>query len=240
MTGSIALVGSGEYLPEMANLERLLIEDGLKSGREAQFIQIPTAAGRESLERLRYWEELGRSQAEALGVKQVFLPIFDREAAMNQDYAEMISQGALIYISGGDPHHLANSLLDTPVGEAIESSWKSGASLAGCSAGAMVMSSQIPHFRLSRSEPTRGLSLLPRVRVIPHFDKFFRWIPESAAQRMMHVPEDAILLGIDELTALLKRQSSKSWEVHGKAEVHLLKGVEVGRFGHGEEVHLPF
>lgn len=239
MPGSLALVGSGEYLPAMADLERSLIEDGLKTGREAHFVQIPTAAGQESLERLRYWEELGRSQAEALGVKQVFLPIFDRDAAMNQKYADLVSDGALIYMSGGDPHYLANSLVGTPVGDAIESSWKSGASLAGCSAGAMVMSSSIPHFRLSRSEPTTGLSLVPRVRVIPHFDKFFRWIPESAAQRMMHVPDDAVLLGIDELTALVKRKDSDLWEVHGKAEVHLLKGVPEGRFGHAEKISLP-
>ena len=223
----------------MAALEHSLIEDGVKSGREANFIQIPTAAGQESLERLRYWEELGRSQAEALGVRQVFLPIFDRESAMNQEYADLISEGALIYISGGDPHYLASSLVGTPVGRAIESSWKNGASLAGCSAGAMAMSSEIPHFRLSRSEPTPGLSIVPRVRVIPHFDKFFRWIPESAAQRMMRVPDDAVLLGIDELTALIKRSDSDLWEVHGEAEVHLLKGVPEGRFGHAERISLP-
>ena len=224
----------------MAALEHSLIEDGVKSGREANFIQIPTAAGQESLERLRYWEELGRSQAEALGVRQVFLPIFDRESAMNQEYADLISEGALIYISGGDPHYLASSLVGTPVGRAIESGWKTGASLAGCSAGAMAMSSEIPHFRLSRSEPTPGLSIVPRVRVIPHFDKFFRWIPESAAQRMMRVPDDAVLLGIDELTALIKRSDSDLWEVHGEAEVHLLKGVPEGRFGHAERISLPF
>ncbi|MGA0866522.1 MAG: Type 1 glutamine amidotransferase-like domain-containing protein [Candidatus Nanopelagicaceae bacterium] len=239
MSGSLALVGSGEYLPAMADLERSLIEDGLKSGREAHFIQIPTAAGQESLERLKYWEELGRSQAEAIGVKQVFLPIFDRDAAMNQEYADLISQSALIYMSGGDPHYLAKSLVGTPVGRAIESSWQSGASLAGCSAGAMVMSSSIPQFRLSRSEPTRGLSLIPRVRVIPHFDKFFRWIPESAAQRMMQVPDEAVLLGIDELTALVRRQGEDLWQVHGKAEVHLLKGVPEGRFSHAERISLP-
>ena len=234
MIGSLALVGSGEYLPAMAELERTLIEDGLRRGKEPLFIQIPTAAGQESLERLKYWEELGKSQAEALGIKQVFLPIFDRKAAENFDYADLVSRGALVYISGGDPHYLANSLLGTAVGDAIRESWQSGSSLAGCSAGAMVMSAHVPHFRFSRNEPTPGLSLIPRVRVIPHFDKYFRCIPESSAERLTQLPEGSVLIGIDELTALVKRSEEENWQVHGKAKVHLLKGLPPAQYSHGE------
>jgi peptidase E len=60
--------------------------------------------------------------------------------------------------------------------------WQSGASLAGCSAGAMVLSAQIPNFRMLKRSPSKGLNLLPEIRVIPHFNKFFKWIPESAAR----------------------------------------------------------
>jgi cyanophycinase len=45
MIGSVALVGSGEYLPAMAELEKSLIEDGLKNQKAPKFVQIPTAAG---------------------------------------------------------------------------------------------------------------------------------------------------------------------------------------------------
>ena len=41
--GSIALVGSGEFLPEMSDLESLLIQDGVRNGKVPRFIQIPTA-----------------------------------------------------------------------------------------------------------------------------------------------------------------------------------------------------
>ena len=240
MQGSIALVGSGEYLPTLAELEASLIEDGVAKGREPLFVQIPTAAGQESRERLQYWEQLGRSQADLLGVQQAFLPIFNREDALKEVHLDLLNRGALIYLSGGDPHYLAESLVGTPVGDAISANWSAGASLAGCSAGAMVMSAEIPHFRFSRSEPPQGLSIIPRVRVIPHFDKFFRWIPESAAQRMMQVPEEAVLIGIDELTALVKRNGSNTWQVHGEGAVHLLKGVPHGRFQQNEMVNLPF
>jgi cyanophycinase len=51
--GSIALVGSGEFLPEMSDLESLLIQDGVRNGKVPRFIQIPTAAGKESPERIK-------------------------------------------------------------------------------------------------------------------------------------------------------------------------------------------
>ena len=85
MNGSLALVGSGEYLPAMYSLEKSLIEDGQRNQKAPTFVQIPTAAGRESRDRILYWQELGRVQAHLIGVEQFFLPIFDRDAAHNPD-----------------------------------------------------------------------------------------------------------------------------------------------------------
>ena len=67
MNGSLALVGSGEYLPQMAEFEKSLIDDGVKNGKKPIYIQIPTAAGRESESRLNHWRDLGREQAENRG-----------------------------------------------------------------------------------------------------------------------------------------------------------------------------
>ena len=236
--GSIALVGSGEYLPVMADFELSLIKDGQSNEKQPVYVQIPTAAGRESRDRLQYWQELGRKQADLLGVEQVFLPIFDREAAMNPDYANQVSESALIYMSGGDPHYLANTLRGTPVLEAIIKNWKSGGSLAGCSAGAMVMSSKIPHFRISSNSPTDGFNLLPNLRVIPHFNKFFKWIPDSAAKVLLDTPGDSILLGIDEKTALVRRSGEQAWHAYGEAKVHILKGLPAQQLSHNDSISL--
>jgi cyanophycinase-like exopeptidase len=151
-------------------------------------------------------------------------------------YVNQISNGALIYMSGGDPHYLAKTLIDTPIWQGIVKNWQSGASLAGCSAGAMVLSSQIPNFRLSRAEPTAGLDLIQNIRVIPHFNKFFKWIPESAAKLLMHVPDDSILIGIDELTAIVKRGGSDFWQVYGQAKLHTLKGLPEQQLGDGQVI----
>jgi len=236
MHGSLALVGSGEYLPAMAEFEKSLLDDGIKSGKENIYIQIPTAAAQESSSRLEYWKDLGQKQAQVIGAKPLFLPIYTREDAQNMSFVNQISNGALIYMSGGDPHYLAKTLIDTPIWQAIVKNWQSGGSLAGCSAGAMVLSSQIPNFRLSRAEPTAGLNLIQNVRVIPHFNKFFKWIPESAAKLLMHVPDNSVLIGIDELTAIVKRGGSDFWQVYGQAKLHMLKGSPEAQFSHGQEI----
>ena len=238
MRGSIALVGSGEFLPIMADFEKSLIVNGISNGKKPIYVQIPTAAGQESPDRLKYWEELGKRQAELLQIEQRFLPIFNRADAEKEEFAEQIKDAALIYMSGGDPHHLANSLIDTRVWNAIYTNWLTGASLAGCSAGAMAMCTQIPNFRFTKREPTRGLNILPNLGVIPHFDKFFRWIPDSAAKVLMHAPESSILLGIDELTALVRRSNETHWIVQGEAKVHILQGAPKQELLHGDQVEL--
>jgi cyanophycinase-like exopeptidase len=236
MNGSLALVGSGEYLPAMASFEKSLLNDGVKNGKRPIYIQIPTAAGKETPDRLEYWKQLGKAQADRLDVDSIFLPIFTREDANNPEYVTLIKDSALMYMSGGDPHYLAETLMDTPLWEAIQENWSTGASLAGCSAGAMVLSSHIPNFRLLKKSPTSGLNLLPEIRVIPHFNKFFKWIPESAAKVLLHVPDDSILIGVDELTAIVRRAGDDHWLVVGDAKVHVLKGMPDQQLTDGQQI----
>lgn len=238
MRGSLALVGSGEYLPAMAEFEKSLIEDGEANGHRPRFIQIPTAAGQESIERIEFWKELGATQAERLEAEQVFLPIYSREDAFNPEFVEKIAGSALVYMSGGDPHHLSQTLIDTPVWQAILKNWDAGGSLAGCSAGAMVMSSHIPNFRFTKRPPTQGLEIIDGIRVIPHFNKFFKWIPDSAAKVLLHAPDGTILLGIDELTALVQRTGTTSWKVQGEQLVHIVSGLPQAQFKDGDELTL--
>ena len=237
MNGSLALVGSGEYLPQMKEFEQSLINDGLANSKKPIYIQIPTAAGQESDNRINYWQSLGASAATALGVEQSFLPIFTRDDANNPELLKGVNDAALIYLSGGDPHFLADTVRDTLLWELILKNWQSGGSLAGCSAGAMAFSSAIPHFRLSRAQPTPGFNLTKQIRVIPHFDKFFKWIPDSAAKHLLDLPGDSTLIGIDEDTAVVKR-ANQDWQVWGKGKLHLLKGQTPGQFGAGEFVKL--
>ena len=70
MNGSLALVGSGEYLPAMAAFEKSLLDDGVANGKAATYVQIPTAAGRESQDSLNYWKNLVTNKQNALACNQ--------------------------------------------------------------------------------------------------------------------------------------------------------------------------
>ena len=139
-------------------------------------------------------------------------------------------------MSGGDPHYLAQTLTGTPVWNALLKNWQSGGSLAGCSAGAMVLSSEIPNFRFLKYGPTPGLNVIGNIRVIPHFNKFFKWIPDAAAKVLMHAPEGSILLGVDEMTALVQRSGKDFWEVNGQAKVHVLQGAPAEQLFAGQSI----
>ena len=102
----------------------------------------------------------------------------------------------------------------------------------------MALSTHIPNFRFSKKSPTPGFNFLPKVRVIPHFDRFFRWIPESAAKVLMSAPDDTILIGIDELTALVKRSEDDFFTVEGEASVHILSGANPERLKPGDKFTL--
>lgn len=234
MVGSLALVGSGEYLPEMLEIEKLLFEDGVKQGKRPLFVQIPTAAGLESKERLRFWEDLGRRQAERLGAESVFLPVLNRDDAENSFFADQLDGAALIYLSGGNPSHLAHSLRGTIVGNKLFENWQSGTSVAGCSAGAMALCAKVVGLRLM-SEGAEGLGFVSNVQVLPHFDRYFRWVPESAITKLVKDTQDATLVGIDELTALLRRGDDE-WQVFGKSYVHILNTHTRTQHSHKEYI----
>jgi len=242
--GALALVGSGEYLPVMQDLEGALLRKGIERGKKNRYVQLPLAAGRESETRLEYWRTLGKEQTDRIGAEQIFLPVFSREDAMKKEFAEMVEDAGLIYLSGGDPHYLAASLINTPVWEAMERNWRSGTSLAGCSAGAMAMAGDIPNFRKMKEEGSPGLNILPRVRTIPHYNKFFGWIPDAAASVMLRAPGGVWVIGVDEGTAAVSGLDPETsyvdstFAVHGIAGVHVLKGGPTHKYVQGETLTL--
>jgi len=231
--GRIALVGSGEYLPVMADFEREL----LSKGPSNRYVQLATAAGRESETRLSYWESIGREQAERVGAEHIFIPVFNRDDAMRDDFAAQIAGAGLIYLSGGDPHYLATTLAGTPVLDAIERNWMTGSSLAGCSAGAMALGPDIPNFRKMKELGSEGFGFVPTIRTIPHYNKFFGWIPDQAVPLFLKAPPHITVVGIDEEAAIWS-DDLETWTVVGKRSAHILTGETKGEFKAGETFQL--
>jgi cyanophycinase-like exopeptidase len=222
--GPIALVGSGEYLPVMLEVERYLI-----SGRPPRYVQIPTAAAPEGPAVLAKWTRLGAEQAERLGVQAVPLVIHDRAEADDPQNAEQVRGAGLVYMSGGNPAYLAAALRGSAVWSEVLTAWRGGAALAGCSAGAMAMTGWVPHVRALHRPAEPGLGLLPHLRVIPHFDKMLGWAPDLLTRVLLHAPQGVTVLGIDEDTALVG--GPQEWTVMGRQSVWTL--------GHGRRVEHP-
>lgn len=205
MPGRIALVGSGEYLPVMHEVESWLLE-----ARPPRYVQLATAAAPEGQRTLDYWRGLGAKAAERLGVEQVFVDVRDADSANDESLADLVKGAGAIYLSGGNPSYLAQTLRGSLVLQTILDEWRSGASLAGCSAGAMALGGYIPNLRHPRAGGTDGFGVLPSLRVLPHFDRYSSWIPDFAAHLL--VSEGHHTVGIDEETALVAEPSeSADW-----------------------------
>jgi len=213
--GALALVGSGEYLPEAQLLEKELLRLGISRGKSNTYVQIPTAAGKEGDDRLDFWRQRGADQGARIGCEVKYLPVLSREDAHNAQWIEEIKSAGLIYFSGGDPVHLAEVFSDTPMWEAIVSAWREGASLAGCSAGAMAFCGKIIGIRRSHISP--GLNLLPEIEVIPHYDKFLGWLPDRVTAAIMRKDAGTALVGIDENTALVL---TDNWRKYGSGNTN--------------------
>ena len=100
--GALALVGSGEYLPEAQELEAELLRLGISRGKLNTYIQIPTAAGKEGDDRLDFWRQRGADQGARIGCAVKYLPVLTREDAFNPEWIAEIKEAGLIYFSGGE------------------------------------------------------------------------------------------------------------------------------------------
>jgi cyanophycinase len=194
--GTLALVGSGEYLPPIAPLDHWLMD---RLGQPARVVCLPTAAGTEGEERIKYWCDLGVSHFSQLGAAQVeAVWVIDRPSALDRSLAERVEAANFVYLSGGKPAYLHNTLVGTPVWEAILTVLQRGGVVAGCSAGAMIFGERIPTSLFSNNwQPAFGM--LPGTFVIPHYDE----IPRVMLQGMRLVAGTLTVVGVEGSTALV-------------------------------------
>jgi cyanophycinase len=229
--GPVALVGSGEFLPAME-----AVDAGLLAGRAARAVFLPTAAGQEGPERVDYWLRLGADHYRRLGVEPVPLAVLDRRGASDEANASRVAGAGLVYLSGGNPGYLADTLRDTPVLDAIVAAWRAGAALAGCSAGACALTDVAGDIRTGEVRP--GLGLVPGLVVLPHFDRIERWRSSVVAERQAALAPGQTLIGVDEDTALVRRDGG--WRVEGRQRVWMI-GTDGRRTAYdpGAAVPLP-
>jgi cyanophycinase len=226
----VALVGAGEFLPIMADVDRQLLD--ATGARRPRVTILPTASYPDGEDVFRRWAAMGETHFRALGAEVEAVLVRDATDAHDPAYAQAVGEADLIYLSGGKPDHLLRALAGSPVWAAARAANRRGAVLAGCSAGAMVLAARQPRIRGRAFVPFRwevALAEAPGLAVLPHYDR----IPEPISAVMaITAPRDVIVLGIDEDTALIGRDGV--WQVHGRARVTVWRGRHRERLRAGD------
>jgi cyanophycinase len=234
MNGLIALLGSGEYLPVMNDVDRHLLASARANGRAPQVVCLATAAGEEGDESVNRWQRMGREHFEALGATVYPLPIIDRASADDPQYESLIEGADVIYFSGGNPLYLYETMNGSRAWAAAQRAWERGGVYAGCSAGAMILAKRLPNFRKLGAGSVDGFAEVGADFVMPHFDHAgpFKFLVGMLRRGMK---SGEFMLGIDEDTALVGRRGGE-WKVMGASTVHLITRKDEKVYAAGEVV----
>jgi cyanophycinase len=216
--GYILLAGGAEFGKRMAEPDRRAIE--LAGGPSVPVRIIPTAAApdnnheRAGANGVRWFQSLGATDVRSL-------PLVDAASARDQAITASLRSARLIYLLGGFPAYLGQTLQNSPAWQATLEAYRAGAVIAGSSAGAMVL---CQFYR----DPDSG-DLLDGLDLVHNKN----WAPMLAAR----LP-DATLLGIDEQVGIVDDGHAGDWAVFGGGTATVYQGKTTRTYHAGETFRL--
>jgi cyanophycinase len=216
--GYLVLEGGAEFNGRMREADLKAIE--LAGGFEAPIRIIPTAAAPDNNHQragnhgIRWFQSLG-----AKDVQDV--PLISRIRADDKNLAQSLRDAKLIYMLGGFPYYLGQTLKDSLSWEGVLDAYRNGAVIAGSSAGAMVMCQF--YYDPSAKRVHEGLNLVPNSFVLPHHNTFGK----SWASALLKKHPTVTLIGIDEQTGMVNDGENGSWTVYGRGSVTLYRENQV-------------
>ena len=207
--GSLFIIGGGTRSPEL--IQSLVKTASMKANDYIIVLPMATAEPEASFDAIS--KQLAQASNNAIGSLN-----FNSGNVNDKKWLDSLSGARLIYIVGGDQTKFMKVVVNTPVYQAIHKAYQNGATVAGTSAGAAVMSKQmITGTQLKDTiyketfnklwteniEFEEGLGLLDSAIIDQHFlkrSRFNRLISALAA----YPKYDCI--GIDEGTAIIVHQ----------------------------------
>lgn len=224
--GYLLLEGGAEFGGRMREPDLRALE--LAGGFDAPLRILPTAATPDhnhihaGNNGIRWFQRLGARDVDSL-------PLIDKASANDEGIARSLRAARLIYLLGGFPHYLAQTLKDSLAWSAVLDAYRNGAVIAGSSAGAMALCQF--YYDPYEGKTHEGLNLVPNTLLLPHHNTFGKsWAP----QLLQQVPT-VTLLGIDEQTAILNDGKDKSWTVYGHGGVTLYRDGNIETYKAGEK-----
>lgn len=220
--GFLLLAGGAEFGGGMSEPDLRALE--LAGGFDSPVCVIPAAAAPDNNHRkagnngVRWFKSLGATNAFTVDV-------IDSKSANDESLAASIRTSRLIYLLGGFPHHLGESLKDSVCWQAAVDVYEQGGVIGGSSAGAMVLCEH--YYDPYEKKLFRGLNLLPNACVLPHHNNYGK----AWASTLVHVLSNVVLVGVDEYTGMIG--SGSEWQVYGSGEVTLYRSGSSVRYGRG-------
>lgn len=222
--GYLVLEGGAEFGGKMSAPDLRAIE--LAGGFNAPICIIPTAAAADNNHQRA--GNNGLRWFQSLGAKNVFtVDVTDSKSANDISLAASIRPSRLIYLLGGFPRYLGETLANSICWQAALDAYAEGAVIAGSSAGAMVLCEN--YFDPNEKKMVQGLNLIPNACVLPHHNNFGKGWAKQLARDL----PNSILIGIDERTGMVSDMEG-GWQVHGAGEVTLYWSGSTVRYGRGE------
>ncbi|WP_228099145.1 cyanophycinase [Pedobacter sp. MC2016-24] len=132
--GSLFIIGGGDRSPE-------LIQSLIKTanmGTKDYMIVLPMSSEEPEASYQAIKKQLTLASGNNIGCLN-----FDASKVKDQKWLDSLTNAKLIFITGGDQSRFMKVVLHTPVYSAIHKAYQNGATVAGTSAGAAVMSKQM-------------------------------------------------------------------------------------------------
>ncbi len=222
--GYLLLEGGAEFGGRMSEPDLRAIE--LADGFDASVCIIPTAAAPDNNHKRA--GNNGVRWFKSLGAKNVFTAdVIDSDSANDASLAASIRTSSLIYLLGGFPRHLGETLANSACWRAALDAYDGGAVIAGSSAGAMVLCEH--YYDPYEKKLLRGLNMIPNACVLPHHNNFGK----TWAKQLGQLLPDAVLIGIDEQTGMINDSEGK-WHVYGAGKITVYRDEQVTSHGRGE------
>jgi cyanophycinase len=204
--GTLALIGGGEWDEHHQALDRRLLD----AAGVDEVVVLPTAAAFEHPDRVG---EAATAHFAPLGAKVRVVRVLNRREAEAAEAAARVEAARFVYVADGSPMHLRSVLKGSPVYEAMLAAFRAGAVIAASGAGATVLCDPMVDPR--GGAYTVGLGFVEGLAVFPYHGSAADHLRERSIELK---PPEAVLVGIDEETALV-RQPGPVWSVAGAGAV---------------------
>jgi cyanophycinase-like exopeptidase len=253
--GLVTLIGSGEVSAGMVKVHRELLQALGRAAPRPVFLETPAGfeLGVEAIA-ARFQDYFRTSLGLDLHLAR-YLTRDDSPAEVARAMAEL-AEADYIIAGPGSPTYAVEQLRHTPILATMLQRWQDGAQLVFASAATVALGRHaLPVYEIYKVGRAlhwaEGLNLLGgqglELAIVPHWDNAEGGTHDTRACFMglerfgrLHklLPPTAVVLGVDEHTAVSLDVAHRTATVRGKGGISVLRGAEALRFDSGDDFPL--